>query len=286
MVIGGIILICCIMDVSTTFLTSSSSASEQSSYTERSNTKYNEGLSSQDPTDPKDQIQKMCSDEINHMNELKTYILRSATINNTDKDNLNTYMAQIQTSTQNYFQYWSNHIGNTNDPELLKYADTMQGHKKIFLNYVKNTSSIITVDKDKIYGYFYVQLPENIPQTRSSFRKTKLPAELVVGGNKERIPPDQNPPDKNTVTPTMIPTVAPTKKTGFMSDPDIKWSKGQNWTPVPEFTPSAMAPFQQNMPTLSPGATSGLGAILDNTKSMMSNVQGNQSNVYKLFGKS
>lgn len=247
------------MDVSTTFLTSSSSTSEQSSYTERSNTKYNEGLSSQDPTDPKDQIQKMCSDEINHMNELKTYILRSATINNTDKDNLNTYMAQIQTSTQNYFQYWSNNIGNTNDPELLKYADTMQGHKKIFLNYVKNTSSIITVDKDKIYGYFYVQLPENIPQ---------------------------NPPDKNTVTPTMIPTVAPTKKAGFMSDPDIKWSRGQNWTPVPEFTPSAMAPFQQNMPTLSPGATSGLGAILDNTKSMMSNVQGNQSNVYKLFGKS
>ena len=251
MVIGGIILICCIM-----------------------NTKYNEGLSSQDPTDPKDQIQKMCSDEINHMNELKTYILRSATINNTDKDNLNTYMAQIQTSIQNYFQYWSNHIGNTNDPELLKYADAMQGHKKIFLNYVKNTSSIITVDKDKIYGYFYVQLPENIPQTRSSFRKTKSPAE---GGNKERMPPDQN-----IVTPTAVPT----KKTGFMSDPDIKWSKGKNWTPVPEFTPSAMAPFQQNMPTLSPGATSGLGAILDNTKRMMSNVQGNQSNVYKLFGKS
>lgn len=235
MVIGGIILICCIM-----------------------NTKY-EGLSSQDPTDPKDQIQKMRSDEINHMNEIKTYIQRSATINNTDKDNLNTYMTQIQTSIQNYYQYWSNHIGNTNDPELLKYADAMQGHKKIFLNYVKNTSSIIAVDKDKIYGFLYVQLPENI---------------------------SQNPPDKNTVTPTVVPTVIPTKKTGFMSDPDVKWSKGQNWTPVPEFTPSAMAPFQQNMPTLSPDATSGLGAILDNTKSMMSNVKGNQSNVYKLFGKS
>jgi hypothetical protein len=55
---------------------------------------------------------------------------------------------------------------------------------------------------------------------------------------------------------------------------------------VPEFTPSAMAQFQENMPTLSSGATTGLGTIVDNTQKIMSNVKGNQSNVYRLFGKS
>ena len=227
-VIGGLIMICCLM-----------------------NTKYNEGLSSQDTTD---HIQRNCAFGRTQMNELKTYILRSTTIKNIDKDNLNTYVAQIQTSLQNYCQHISDNVGNNEPSKMQKYATSLEDHEKILVNYLKTTDSITKVDKDKINGYLYAKLPDDTP--------------------------------KNTVTPTMIPTVAPTKKTGFMSDPDIKWSRGQNWTPVPEFTPSAMAPFQQNMPTLSPGATSGLGAILDNTKSMMSNVQGNQSNVYKLFGKS
>lgn len=238
MVIGGIILICCLMDASTTF---------------SSNTTYLEGL---DPSEQntKDQIQQNCAYEITQMNKLKKYILRSTTIKDIDKDNLNTYVSQIQTSLLKYCQYWSDNIGNINETELQKYMTALQDHKKVLINYVENTNSIITDDKDKINGYLYAKLPDDTP--------------------------------KPTVTPTLIPTAVPTKSKGFMSDPDLKWSKGQTWTPVPEFTPSAMAQFQENMPTLSSGATTGLGTIVDNTQKIMSNVQGNQSNVYRLFGKS
>jgi len=218
------------------------------------NTKYvsrvqNEGLSTQKTSD---QIQKNCDFEITNMNKLKKYILDSVSITKIDKDNLNTYVAQIQTSLQNYCQYTSD-VENINQSELQKYDTAVIDHKRVLINYVKNTDSISADDKSAINDYLYAKLPDSNP--------------------------------KNTVTPTVIPTPTPTKRTGFMSDPDLKWSRGQNWTPVPEFTPSAMAPFQQNMPTLSSDATSGLGAIVGNTTQIMSDVQKNQSNVFHLFGK-
>jgi hypothetical protein len=217
-VIGGIILICCTTD-----------------------RKFHEGLDTAN-TD----VQK-CYAEISRMNDLKQFILDSSTIKDTDKDNLNTYVSQLLTSQQDYCQYQSG--GNVDQSQLDNYSKQIGDRKSILINYVKNSNTISTKDKDKITSYFYIRIT-----------------------------------DSNTVTPTVVPTVTPTPATGFMSDSDAKWSRGKNWTPVPEFTQSAMAPLQHETPTLSADSRGGLGSMVGNTNHLVSNVQNNQSSVYHMLG--